>query len=63
VHSTPRSTVPKIKPQPAAHGLDAMPDIYCMKLKGDCLDPFVPDGTSVALQKSAAHTVGDVVCI
>jgi hypothetical protein len=63
VHSTPRLTASKIQPQAAVHGLDAMPDVYCMKLDGDCLEPFVPDGASVALQKSAAYTVGDVVCI
>jgi hypothetical protein len=63
VHSTPRRTAPKIQPFPTAHGLDALPDFYCMKLDGDCLEPFIPDGASVALQKSAVYAVGDVICI
>jgi hypothetical protein len=42
---------------------DELPDIYCLKLDGDCLEPLIPDGTTVALKKSASFGVGDVVCI
>jgi hypothetical protein len=67
VHSTPRRTASKIQPQkPAslpAMDPDTLPDLYCAKLEGDCLEPFLPDGASVALQKTATYTVGDIVCI
>jgi hypothetical protein len=72
VHSTQRTIAPKFHqaakrlPNPPARSLadvDTFPDLYCLTLEGACLDPLIPDGASVVIQKSAAYKVGDVVCI
>ena len=43
--------------------VDTFPDVYSLCLEGDCLEPLIPDGASVVLQKSALFTAGDVVCV
>jgi hypothetical protein len=43
--------------------VDALPEQYCLGLEGDCLEPLLPDGASVLIQKSAPYAVGDIVCI
>jgi hypothetical protein len=68
VLSTSRLTAPIItrRPNPPARplvDLDGFPDVYSLCLEGECLEPLVPDGASVVLQKSAAYTVDDIVCI
>ena len=68
-HSTAslRKTSPVLRspPQPAIPpiGPDAYPNVYCLKLDGDCLEPLIPDGAVVQLKKSEKFGVGDVVCI
>jgi hypothetical protein len=65
--SSRRKTSPNVRsPAPPARpavDVDELPDIYCLKLDGDCLEPLIPDGATVALKKSASFGVGDVVCI
>src|SRR5450759_3592556 len=41
----------------------ALPDLYCLGLEGDGLEPLIPDGASVAIKKSEPYAVGDIVCI
>jgi hypothetical protein len=43
--------------------VDALPDLYCLGLQGDCLEPMIPDGASVMIKKSEPYSVGDIVCI
>jgi hypothetical protein len=40
-----------------------LPDLYCMGLDGDCLEPLIPDRGVVMIKKSEPFGVGDVVCI
>jgi hypothetical protein len=73
VHSTPRRTASLRKAPPTkrsplppsspAIDPETLPDLYCLGLNGDCLEPLIPDGASVAIQKSEPYTVGDIVCI
>jgi hypothetical protein len=61
-----RDAVPKRRRSPAAPppvDVDALPDLYCLGLEGDCLQPLIPDGASVAIRKSEPYKVGDIVCI
>ena len=60
VHSTPRRTAPKNSP---SYEVDNLPDVYCMKLDGDCLEPLIPHGASVVLKKSERIAAGDIVCV
>jgi hypothetical protein len=73
VHSTPRRTAslrktsPAVRspPPPAIPSIDPneLPDEYCLKLDGDCLEPLIPDGSAVQFAKSEKFGVGDIVCI
>jgi hypothetical protein len=67
VHSTPRRTAPKIEPQkPAPHQAinpDIYPDVYCLSLDGDCLEPLIPNGAAVVLKKSEKIAVGDFITV
>jgi hypothetical protein len=40
-----------------------LPDLYCLKLDGDCLEPVIPDRAAVMIKKSETFDVGDVVVI
>jgi hypothetical protein len=73
VHSTPRRTASLRKTSPTlrsppAHALPAvnpaeLPELYCLKLDGDCLEPVIPDRAAVMIKKSETFDVGDVVVI
>jgi hypothetical protein len=69
VHSTPRRTASLRKASPTKRSPlpptdpETLPDLYCMKLDGDCLAPVVPDGAAVMIKKAETYGVGDVVCI
>jgi hypothetical protein len=72
-HNTKRKTASLLKstpalrspPVPARPAIDptTLPDIYCLKLDGTCLDPLIPDRSAEMLNKSESYEVGDVVCI
>jgi hypothetical protein len=40
-----------------------LPDLYCMALDGDCLEPLIPDRAAIMIKKSEKFGVGDIVCI
>jgi hypothetical protein len=40
-----------------------LPELYSVKIDGDCLEPLIPDGAAVMIKKPEAFGVGDVVCI
>jgi hypothetical protein len=42
---------------------ETLPDLYCMALDGDCLEPLIPDRAAVMIKKSEPFGVGDVVAI
>jgi hypothetical protein len=73
VHSTPRptaslrktSTTLRSAPAQALPAIDPeqLPDLYCLKLAGDCLEPVIPDRATVMIKKSETFDVGDVVVI
>jgi hypothetical protein len=73
VHSTPRRTASLRKTSPTlrsppAHALpvvdpEELPELYCLKLDGDCLEPVIPDRAAVMIKKSETFDVGDVVVI
>src|SRR4051794_34144140 len=62
-----RKTSPSVRSAavPARPIIDpaTFPDLYCVALDGDCLEPLIPHGAAVVLKKSAKIEVGDVVCI
>lgn len=39
------------------------PDVYCLTIDGDCMEPLLPHGSSVVMKKSEKFKAGDVVCI
>lgn len=43
--------------------VDTFSNLYALTLDGDCLEPLIPDGASVIIQKSASYSVGDIVCV
>jgi hypothetical protein len=76
VLSTPQVAIPEILPPSAAKvkrrltppvrplvDVDTFPDVYGMLLEGDCLEPLLPNGAQVVIQKSAVYAVGDIVCV
>ena len=40
---------------------DELPEQYGMVCVGDCMTPLVPDGTTLAFDKSAPYAAGDLV--
>jgi hypothetical protein len=61
-----RKTSPTLRSAPAARPSidpETLPDLYCMGLDGDCLEPLIPDRAAVMIKKSEPFGVGDVVCI
>lgn len=52
---TPEVAPPRITFQT----VDAIPDIYAMKLSGDCLEPELMDGAEVVFSKTETPKVGD----
>lgn len=68
VHSTQRRTASPTLRSPPAHALpvvdtEQLPELYCLKLDGDCLEPVIPDRAAVMIKKSETFDVGDVVVI
>ena len=72
VHSTPRRTASLRKTSPTLRSPPAplpfvdpekLPELYCLKLDGDCLEPVIPDRAAVMIKKSETFDVGDVVVI
>jgi hypothetical protein len=59
---TSESRKPVKRPSPAINPA-TLPDEYCVRLDGNCLEPDIPDGAAVYLKKSEAFGAGDVVCI
>jgi hypothetical protein len=73
VNSTLRRTAPLRQTAPTLRSArpqalptidpETLPDLYCMELDGDCLEPLIPDRAAVMIKKSEPFGVGDVVCI
>jgi hypothetical protein len=42
---------------------EELPELYCLQLDGDCLEPVIPDRAAVMFKKSEPFDVGDVVAI
>ena len=41
----------------------ALPDVYCSTCEGDCLQPLIPNGATIAFSKLEAPKAGDFVSI
>jgi hypothetical protein len=57
------SSQARTSPQRVPGYSDKLPDVYCVKLDGDCLSPLIPDGAAVFLKKSEKVASGDIVAI
>lgn len=43
--------------------LSILPERYTMRVCGQCLDPIIPDGSSVLIDKTAPYESGDLVVV
>lgn len=71
-HSRPssialRSTaiVKRSAPPPARTQIDpaSLPEMYALRVMGDCMSPLVPHGAQAVFSKTEAYKVGDIVVI